>query len=89
MRAHTASSEMEAMAVQAMLKAEGVDSAIQSRQIPMYDGIAQVFNPAWGYVIVREGDLARAEGLVRQFLESPPVFEDDEEAPGAPVGGGE
>ncbi|MDM7992086.1 MAG: hypothetical protein QUS11_02110 [Candidatus Fermentibacter sp.] len=69
-RVHTASNEIEALSVQAMLAAEGIESALQSRQIPMYDGIARVFNPAWGYVLVRDGDLGRAEVLVRSFLES-------------------
>ncbi len=69
-RVHTASNEIEALSIQAMLAAEGIESALQSRQIPMYDGIARVFNPAWGYVLVREGDRARAEDLLKGFLES-------------------
>ncbi len=69
-KAHTASNEMEALSVQAMLEAEGIESALQSRQIPMYDGIARVFNPVWGYVLVRESDRGRAEDLVKGFLES-------------------
>ena len=69
-RVHTASSEIEALSVQAMLGAEGIESALQSRQIPMYDGIARVFNPVWGYVVVREDDRARAEDLVAGFIGS-------------------
>lgn len=69
-RVHTASNEIEALSIQAMLAAEGIESALQSRQIPMYDGIARVFNPVWGYVLVREGDRVRAEDLVTGFLES-------------------
>lgn len=72
-RVHTASNEIEALSVQAMLSAEGIESALQSRQIPMYDGIARVFNPVWGYILVREGDRGRAGELVRDFLESLPA----------------
>jgi hypothetical protein len=68
-RAHTASNEIEALAIEAMLEAEGIDTAVQSRQIPMYDGIAQVFNPAWGYILVRESDLAKAKILIETFLD--------------------
>lgn len=77
-KAHTASNEMEALSVQAMLEAEGIESALQSRQIPMYDGIARVFNPVWGYVLVRESDRARAEDLVTGFLESLEAGGDDD-----------
>jgi hypothetical protein len=70
-RVHTASCEIEALSIVAMLEAEGVDCASQSRQMPMYDGIAQVFNPDWGYILVREGDLERARSLIEEFLTEP------------------
>lgn len=70
-RVHTASCEIEALSIVAMLEAEGVDCASQSRQMPMYDGIAQVFNPDWGYILVRDGDLERARSLIEEFLADP------------------
>ena len=65
-----ASSEMEAMTIQAFLETQGIEAAIRSRQIPMYNGIARVWNPVWGYVMVMEPDQRKAEDLIIEYIES-------------------
>ena len=65
-----ASNELEAITIQAFLESQGIDAAIRSRQIPMYDGIAKVWNPVWGYVMVMEDDSEKAERLIVEYLDS-------------------
>ena len=65
---HKAYSEIEAISVRAMLESAGIEAAVRSRQIPMYDGIAKVYNPIWGYVQVLQSDLSRARRLVDEYL---------------------
>ncbi len=69
-RIFDAPNEMEALAIQALLEQEGIDAAVQSRQITMYDGIGKMFNPVWGWVLVRESSEAAARQLVDEYLES-------------------
>ncbi|MCD4848619.1 MAG: hypothetical protein K8R76_10570 [Candidatus Aegiribacteria sp.] len=65
-----ASSEMEAITIKAFLETQGIVAAIRSRQIPMYNGIARVWNPIWGYVMVMEPDRQRSEYLILEYIES-------------------
>ena len=65
-----ASSEIEAMTIKAFLETQGIGAAIRSRQIPMYNGIARVWNPIWGYVMVMEPDQQKAEDLIVEYIES-------------------
>ena len=65
-----ASNELEAITIQAFLESQGIDAAIRSRQIPMYDGIAKAWNPVWGYVMVMENDSEKAERLIVEYLDS-------------------
>jgi len=77
-----AGSEMEAMAISAFLQEQGIEAAVRSRQIPMYDGIARVWNPIWGYVMVMEPDGDRARELIGEYmelLEEQPVTDGEEE----------
>lgn len=60
--------ELEAITIQAFLESQGIDAAIRSRQIPMYDGIAKVWNPIWGYVLVMEENHDRAEELIKDYI---------------------
>ncbi len=62
--------ELEAITIQAFLESQGIDAAIRSRQIPMYDGIARVWNPIWGYVLVMEENHDRAEELIKDYIDS-------------------
>ncbi len=66
---HEAESEMEALTLRAFLEDQGIEAAVRSRQIPMYDGIAKVWNPVWGYVMVLESDGERARELLSGYLE--------------------
>lgn len=65
-----ATSEMEALTIQSFLESQGIEAALRSRQIPMYDGIARIWNPVWGYVLVLSPDKDRAEGLIRDYMDS-------------------
>jgi len=60
-------SEMEALAIQAFLEDEGIEAGLHSRQIPMYDGIARVWNPVWGEVMVLEPHAERARTLIAEY----------------------
>ncbi len=65
-----ARSEIEAITIKAFLESESIEAAIRTRQIPMYDGIATVFNPIWGYVVVMESDSAKAIELIDNYMDS-------------------
>ena len=65
-----ASSEMEALAIQSLLESSGIDAAVRSRQIPMFDGLARVYNPVWGYVLVLADNEARAQELITEYLQA-------------------
>jgi hypothetical protein len=65
-----AKDELEAITIQAFLESQGIDAAIRSRQIPMYDGIAKAWNPVWGYVMVMEENRETAEELIMEYLDS-------------------
>ena len=62
--------ELEAITIQAFLESQRIDAAVRSRQIPMYDGIARVWNPVWGYVLVMEENHDRAEELIKEYIDS-------------------
>lgn len=65
-----AQSEVEAITIRSFLESQGIEAAIRSRQIPMYNGIAKIFNPVWGYVMVMEPDREKAMGLIEDYMES-------------------
>jgi len=65
-----AGSEVEAITIRSFLESQGIEAAIRSRQIPMYNGIAKIFNPVWGYVMVMEPDGEKARELIRDYMES-------------------
>lgn len=70
-----ASNEMEALAIQALLEAEGLEAAIRNLQMPWYDGLAKALNPVWGQVLVRESQERDARRLIADYmyaLEHPP-----------------
>ena len=71
--------ELEAITIQAFLESQGIDAAVRSRQIPMYDGIAKVWNPVWGYVLVMEENHDRAEELIKEYIDSCSSNEGNEE----------
>jgi len=65
-----ANNELEAITIQAFLESQGINAAVRSRQIPMYDGIAKVWNPVWGNVLVMEEDCEIAEEVISEYLDS-------------------
>lgn len=65
-----ANNELEAITIQAFLDSQGINAAIRSRQIPMYDGIAKAWNPVWGYVMVMENESKRARRLIVEYVDS-------------------
>jgi len=65
-----ANNELEAITIQSFLESQGINAAVRSRQIPMYDGIAKVWNPVWGNVLVMEKDSEIAAELISEYLDS-------------------
>lgn len=57
-----------AAAVESLLRHEGIGATVQSRQMPMYDGLALMQHPAWGKVLVLKRDEQRARPIVEAFL---------------------
>ncbi|MEO0053101.1 MAG: DUF2007 domain-containing protein [candidate division WOR-3 bacterium] len=76
---YRAENELMANTIRDLLEASGIPALVHSFQIPAYDGIAQVMRPAWGEVLVEEGNLAQAKEIIEGFLSGKPV----EDAPGA------
>lgn len=71
--------EIEAQAIIGMLENEGIDVVAQRRADTAYPGIGDAPS-GWGRLLVDEVELARAQGLIADFLEaeveSTPEFED-------------
>ncbi|MBD3369709.1 hypothetical protein GF402_05015 [Candidatus Fermentibacteria bacterium] len=65
---YKAETEMDAITISALLEQNDIKAAVRSRQIPMYDGIAKIFDPVWGEVLVFESDLEEARQLVADYL---------------------
>lgn len=65
---YKAETEMDAITISALLEQNDIEAAVRSRQIPMYDGIAKIFDPVWGEVLVFESDLEKARQLVADYL---------------------
>lgn len=63
-RVFEAGSEIEAISISTMLKGEGIEAAVESRQIPAYGTIAMAFKKVWGYVLVLECDEERAREII-------------------------
>lgn len=57
-----------ATTIESLLQHEGISAATQSRQMPMYDGLALMQHPSWGKVLVLKRDEARARAVVAAFL---------------------
>jgi hypothetical protein len=59
-----------ATTVESLLQHEGISATVQSRQMPMYDGLALMQNPVWGRVLVLERNAGRARDVINVFLRS-------------------
>ncbi|MBI4726477.1 hypothetical protein HY768_04500 [candidate division TA06 bacterium] len=70
---------MTGLSLSALLEDHGIKNAIRSEQIAMYDGVAMMMRPRWGRLLVLEGDRARAENLINDYLSAPEHEGDDGE----------
>jgi hypothetical protein len=61
--------EIEAQALIGMLASEGIGVVAQRRADTAYPGIGDAAF-GWGRLLVAEGDLARAQGLIADYLDS-------------------
>lgn len=73
-RVFEAGSEIEAISISSMLKAEGIEAAVESRQIPAYGTIAMAYKKVWGYVLVLESYEEKAREIIDALSEE---FHDD------------
>ncbi len=73
--------QLSAVTAASLLESEGIESVTQSRQMPMYDGVALMQNPVWGTVMVLARDADRARGIIEGFMAATP--ESEPAAPGA------
>jgi hypothetical protein len=60
--------EFEAISLRELLFEEGIEAIIQSRQVPMYDGVMTMAVGYWGDLLVREEDFQKAKELIEGFL---------------------
>jgi len=65
---YKAHDEFEAISLRELLFKEGIEAVIQSRQIPMYDGVMTLAVGYWGDLLVKEEDLKEAKDLIDGFL---------------------
>ena len=65
---YKAHDEFEAISLRELLFKEGIEAVIQSRQIPMYDGVMTLAIGYWGDLLVKEEDLKKAKDLIDGFL---------------------
>ena len=65
---YKAHDEFEAISLRGLLLKEGIEAVIQSRQIPMYDGVMTLAIGYWGDLLVKEEDLKEAKDIIDGFL---------------------
>ncbi len=68
-RVFEAGSEIEAISISSLLQGQGIEAAVQSRQIPAYGTIAMAFKQVWGYVLVLSSQEKRALELIEALVE--------------------
>ncbi|HTY08994.1 MAG TPA: zinc-ribbon domain-containing protein [Candidatus Edwardsbacteria bacterium] len=73
-----------ATTVESLLQHEGIAATVQSRQMPMYDGLALMQNPVWGKVLVLARDEQRAKAVVGTFLKAAAELDGAAAAPRCP-----
>lgn len=61
--------EIEAQALIGMLESEGIEIVVQRRADTAYPGIGDAAS-GWGRLLVRAPDLAKAQGLIADYLEA-------------------
>ena len=71
--------QMIGQALAALLEDNGIRCILKSEQIPMYDGVAMMLQSHWGQLMVLEGDRARSENLINEYLLAPEQVETEGE----------
>ncbi|MCU0606506.1 MAG: DUF2007 domain-containing protein [Candidatus Edwardsbacteria bacterium] len=72
-----------ATTIESLLQHEGISATVQSRQMPMYDGLAMMQHPVWGRVLVLAPDAGRARAIVRTFLDATAALDQPDQPPPA------
>lgn len=67
---YKAPDELAAITMQKVLESEGIESWIQSVQVPWYDGIMKMVEGYWGKVVVFEDQEEAAGKVIENFLKS-------------------
>lgn len=62
---YRAPSENEAHIVRSLLESEGIPATFSPTQIPMYDGIAKLWEGYWGDVMVEDHLADRAREIIQ------------------------
>ena len=70
---------MIGQALEALLQDNGIRCILKSEQIPAYADVAMMLRPRWGQLMVLEGDRARAENLINEYLLAPEQVETEGE----------
>jgi len=65
---YLAPDELTAITLQKVLEAEGVESWVQSIQVPYYDGLIGMVEGYWGRLLVLEDQEARARRVIEDYL---------------------
>jgi hypothetical protein len=55
----------------ALLEENGIRCILKSEQIPVYANVAMMLRSRWGQLMVLEGDRARAENMINEYLSAP------------------
>jgi hypothetical protein len=63
----------------ALLEDNGIRCILKSEQIPVYANVAMMLRSRWGQLMVLEGDRARAEDLIKEYLSAPAQEESEGE----------
>lgn len=67
---YKAPDEFLAITIQSVLRKNGIQATIKSRQIAMYNSIGMMMNSVWGEVLVLDSDYERATSIVKEYLSS-------------------
>jgi hypothetical protein len=65
---YLAPDEVAGLSVAKILEAEGIDSRLQSLQVPGHEGLLRLIDGAWGRVLVFEDDEVRACTVIEGYL---------------------
>ena len=64
---YRAPTENVAQIVRGLLESEGIEATFTPTQIPMYDGIAKLWEGFWGDILVDEDKADRARQIIEAY----------------------